>query len=248
MVTALNQLRVNLDLERLKGWVQAEISRVGSQNKLAAMLGLKHQTLMKWKNGNLKKGLDDSSIAAIARYRGESPHQTRLWLEGREVNAPHPLVQAIQDAPIEIVFEVLETGFKRAKAYASTVDKSADSRIAIVPSAYNNHPDVEVVMNVGKGRGAVGRLIRAEMKVRNLDPYLEADFREFVRCLPSVEVEEIDYTRDIVQGRVALVNDDLLGAIALALRGFTGNERYSAIYIAELNTPCPQDQHNGVTG
>jgi transcriptional regulator with XRE-family HTH domain len=101
VATSNNLMPLDLSyLERLRTWVEQEIASSGSQNKLAERLGVKHQTLIKWKTGNLKNGLDDSSIGAIAQYRCESPDATRAWLEGRTLPIEDPLLVAIQNASL----------------------------------------------------------------------------------------------------------------------------------------------------
>lgn len=86
---------------------------------------------------------------------------------------------------------------------------------------------------VGKGSGAVGRLIRAVMQAKGLDPV--AHFREFSRFFPSVEEADIEHLRAIVAGEADYVTRDLLGAVGFALRAFTDDDRYTTDYVDELN-------------
>ena len=179
-------------LDRLRAFVEREISIAGSQNKLAAKLGIKHPTLIKWKSGVLKNGLDDSSIAAIARYRCESPEETRAWLEGRTVPSEDPLLSAIQAASLSSLIAGM-------KAIAHRLESLLGSE-AMPPS--------------------IASLIKSEFdrKGKHLDN--PADFLEFFQCAPF-DPEDRDRICQIATGKTMPERDDIPD-LAVALEYFSG--------------------------
>jgi transcriptional regulator with XRE-family HTH domain len=141
-------------LRRLKDWVDQEIVAAGSQNKLAAKLKMSHATLTKWKSGNLKHGLDDSSINAIATYRGETSTETRAWLEGKTENLKDPVIEAVRNASFPSLVYAMEIGLERIKVYMETVSPSPEGRVYTMKN-FNKvslgMTQVEVEAVLGKG-------------------------------------------------------------------------------------------------
>ena len=68
--------------ERLSAWVQFELQSTKlSERDFAEKVGVTYNAVQKWRKKQIKQGLLSDSIAAIARYRGESPKQTRAWFD-----------------------------------------------------------------------------------------------------------------------------------------------------------------------
>lgn len=179
-------------LERLKTWVEREITISGSQNKLAARLNIKHPTLIKWKTGNLKNGLDDSSIQAIAKYRCEPPEQTRAWLEGKELPVEDPLLSAIQSASLPSLIAGMKAIAYRLESLLGE-SSMPPSIAALIQSEFAN-----------KGK-------------RIDDP---KDFAEFFGCAPF-DPEEKERIYQVATGKILSERDDLPD-LAVALEFFSG--------------------------
>jgi hypothetical protein len=135
-------------------------------------------------------------------------------------------------------------------ARIGTEDYSASLPIAGSSFSHNNRLRVKefaVPKEVGRGAGAVGRLIRSEMIDRGLNPDLEADFREFAMNFPANDENDIAHLRDLVQGTVEFARNDLIGFLALAIRLFTNNPQFTTEYLAAVNQPAElgDDSKNG---
>jgi len=192
---------------------------------------------------NLKQPDLSLSASTVNRYVRTPPTIEHPQTKALKAFAPFVYqVVSIQGDDIQLDVSCTYEDNWRAFARIGTVDfeNSAMLRTRKPPASDDNrNSGKESFMNqddIGRGAGAVGRLIRAEMADRNLDPQTERDFREFVRFFPANHETEVEAVRAIVLGRVEYVNDDLIGFIALALRSFTENERYTTDLLLQINT------------
>ena len=179
-------------LERLKTWVESAIEAADSQNKLAAQLGVKPPTLIKWRNGNLRNGLDDSSIQAIARHRAESAEVTRAWLEGKELLIEDPLLNAVRTASLSSLISGMKAIAHRLEVL--TEDKFMNQTVV--------------------------SFIQAEFARKGKSPDTLADFMEFFECAPF-EAEERERIQKIATGQIAPERDDIPD-LAVALEEYSG--------------------------
>lgn len=183
------------------------------------------------------------SGSTLNRYAGSPPTIKQPKADALKAIAPFVFkVVAIDgdDIQLDLDHTYEENWREFARIGTTDFENSATLRTPkMPPSTQNQNSGWEQAMNlddIGKGAGAVSRLIRAEMAARSLDPAKESDFREFVRFFPANDESQVDAVRDIVLGRVDFVNDDLLAFVALALRSFTEDERYTTALLHQLNT------------
>ncbi len=184
------------------------------------------------------------SGSTLNRYAGSPPTIKQPKAEALKAIAPFVFrVIAINGDDIQLDLDHTYEDDWREFARIGTADfeKSATLRTQMPPSRYHNQtPGWEQAMDldaIGRGSGAVGRLIRAEMSERNLDPTTEEGFREFLSHFPANDEADVAELRDVVQGQIAFVDDRIIGYVAKALRMFTGNKRYTVEVLANLNTP-----------
>lgn len=181
--------------QRLSDWVSAEMERSKlSERALADKLGVSYNAVQKWRKQLVKRSLEDRSITAIARYKGEPPDAVREWLEGSPLPTQNPLIRAVKEASIDDLIEVLSIATKRLEAA------------------------IGGLMGLGN---SIAELIRLEMKLRGLDPDKDEDFREFARLALAVEEEEFAHLRAILDGKAQPTRDDLPD-LATGLRLLTG--------------------------
>lgn len=183
------------------------------------------------------------STGTVNRYASSPPVIKRPQPDVLRAIAPFVFkVVAINGDDIQLDLDHTYEADWREFARIGTTDfeKSAILRTRKSPASDDNrNSGKESSMdqdNIGNGAGAIGRLIRSEMAERQLNPEREADFKEFVRFFPEQDEDDISAMRAIVLGRTEYVNDDLISFVALALRSFTGDERYTTEFLLQLNT------------
>lgn len=247
--------------KRLSNWVVEESARVGSEHKLAEILGLDHATLIKWRKMLLRKGLSVKSIEAIAQYQGISRIQTESWLFGLkqpdsslEIKA-NSLRETI--AILEEDISTLKTTVIRLKANVTKISLFAERETAKILSTqpgdtYKNRvlfveagESMVDLDSIGRGPGAIGRLICAEMEQKELDPFQDESFRVFAGFLPLIEgTPNYEKVCQVWSHEIPYADDDIIAAIALALTDFSGNY-YHPNDLRYLNESVDNGHTNG---
>lgn len=181
--------------QRLSDWVVSEIERAKlSERKLAEKIGVTYNALQTWRKQKIRQGLTEESIAAIARYRRETPAEVHAWLNGSLPPTHHnPLVRAVREASIGDLIVALSIGLRRLEG---------------------------AIGGIMSGN-SIAELVRLEMQIKGLDPDKDEDFREFARLALAVEEQDFQHLRGILNGTEFPTRNDL-PAIATGLYLLTG--------------------------
>ncbi|MBD2076331.1 hypothetical protein H6F86_21090 [Phormidium sp. FACHB-592] len=115
-------------LDTLSQWVESEAEAVGGYAELAHRISaasgdrISSEAVRKWANQKVgRHGLQEDSLEKIAAYRKQTKEQVRKWLNGDE--AKESLgefnLQALRQAPIEIVAEALQICAELLKSHVT---------------------------------------------------------------------------------------------------------------------------------
>lgn len=96
---------LSMNREILSDWVKMQIAYEGSGRNLGKKLGVDQELLRCWRDKKVNS-LTEVSVKKIARYRNETPLQTRAWVAGMSV--ADFLENELKGLPEHVLVEVFD--------------------------------------------------------------------------------------------------------------------------------------------
>lgn len=228
-----------MDKKILSDWVKLQAAYEGSERKLNRKIGVSQEHIRYWRDQKVD-WLKEDSIEKIAKYRNETPLQTRAWVTGKTV--PEYVTGELKGLPKHLlmgVFEKIHDMLSTAGSFSGKVKGDF-------------HVDKDKMCS------PVGRLIIEELNAavqRGDFPDFQSAMDRFIEsCNFLPDTGDIEIMQGVFDGR-AEVGPNLLGVIAIALEAVSGNPRYNFYYLSELlkspahneNRACQLKNGNGAT-
>lgn len=215
-----------MDKKILSDWIKLQAAYEGSERELNRKIGVSQEHIRYWRDQKVD-WLKKDSIEKIAKYRNETPLQTRAWVTGKTVS--EYVAGELKGLPKHLLVGV----FEKIHEMLSTAD-DFNGKVNPVPLKFDE-----------KMCSPVGREIVYELKQSinrgEFENPADALDRFLDMCSFGYPEEQAAIVRGLIRGSVLMVGNAEIALIADALRELSGNSKYTANYLRQIqkSTPAP---------